>query len=117
MPKALWRNCPADDPLAGPMLAVAAKAGGALAVVPGPSSRLDGEEEVGDEAEAGETMKGTFRVCILTAPRSGRGSPPLSTAPAQMPTEITVLPLTSSSPPRLSSTPSKLGSFVPTRWC
>uniref|UniRef100_A0A673TXE1 Uncharacterized protein n=1 Tax=Suricata suricatta TaxID=37032 RepID=A0A673TXE1_SURSU len=69
VPKALCRNCPADDLLVGSILVVAAKAGGALAVVPRPSSRVDGEEEVGDEAEAGETMKGTFRLCILTAPR------------------------------------------------
>lgn len=86
MPKSLCRNCLADDPLVGPVLAVAAKVGGALAVVPRPSSRVDVEEEEGDEAEAGETMKGTFRVCIIIALRSGRGSPPLSTAPAQMPT-------------------------------
>uniref|UniRef100_A0A8C0NRY1 Uncharacterized protein n=2 Tax=Canis lupus TaxID=9612 RepID=A0A8C0NRY1_CANLF len=70
VPKALCRNCPDDDPLVGPILAVVAKAGGALAGVPRPSSRVDveEEEEEGDEAEAGETTKGTFRVCIIIAP-------------------------------------------------
>ena len=74
MLQAFCRNCPADDPLAGPILAVAAKAGVALAVLPRPSSRLDAEvEEEGDEAEAGETMKGTFKVCIITGPeKQGR---------------------------------------------
>lgn len=54
VPKALCRNCPDDDPLVGPILAVVAKAGGALAGVPRPSSRVDveEEEEEGDEAEA-----------------------------------------------------------------
>lgn len=53
VPKTLCRNCPDDDPLAGPILAVAAKAGGALVVVPRRSSRVGAEEEVeGDEAEA-----------------------------------------------------------------
>lgn len=108
MPTALCSDCPVDGPLAGPILAVAAKAGGARAVVPRPSSRVDvGEEEEADEAEAGE-MKGTFRVCI-TGPRSGRACPPLTTTPAQVPTEIIAVPLTSSSPPRLSSSPSKFG--------
>jgi hypothetical protein len=76
VPKALCRNCPADGPLAGPVLAVPAKAGGALAGAPRPSSWVDdGEEEVeGDEAEAGETIKGTFSVCMITGPL-GAGLP------------------------------------------
>lgn len=69
MPQALCGNCRAGDPLAGPTVAVAAKAGGALAVVLRPSSRLAWEAEEGDEAEAGETVKGTLRACIVTAPR------------------------------------------------
>lgn len=69
MPKTLCRNCPDDDPLAGPILAVAAKAGGALVVVPRRSSRVGAEEEVeGDEAEAGETVKGFFRECMIKGP-------------------------------------------------
>uniref|UniRef100_A0A8C9BNE6 Uncharacterized protein n=1 Tax=Phocoena sinus TaxID=42100 RepID=A0A8C9BNE6_PHOSS len=68
VPQALCRHCPGDDPLAGPILAVVAKAGGALAVPPRPSSRLAAEAEEGHEAEAGETMKGTFKVCITTGP-------------------------------------------------
>lgn len=107
VPKALCPNCPVDGPLAWPILAVVAKAGGAPVAVPGPSSRVGVGE--GDEAEAAE-MKGTFRVCI-TGPSSGRVCPPLTTTPAQVPTEITATPLTSSSPPRLSSSPSKFGSL------
>uniref|UniRef100_A0A8D2DE77 Uncharacterized protein n=1 Tax=Sciurus vulgaris TaxID=55149 RepID=A0A8D2DE77_SCIVU len=69
VPKTLCRNCPDDDPLAGPILAVAAKAGGVLVVVPRPSSRVDVEEEVeGDEAEAGETMKDFFRGRMIKGP-------------------------------------------------
>lgn len=37
-------------------------------MLPGPSSRLAAEAEEGDEAEAGETTKGTFKVCIITGP-------------------------------------------------
>uniref|UniRef100_A0A3Q2I1A1 Uncharacterized protein n=1 Tax=Equus caballus TaxID=9796 RepID=A0A3Q2I1A1_HORSE len=67
VPKAVCRNCQANDLLVGPILTVVAKAGGALAVVPRPSSRVDVEEE-GDEAEAGEMMRGPFRVCMITGP-------------------------------------------------
>lgn len=35
---------------------------------PRPSSRLAAEAEEGHEAEAGETMKGTCKVCITTGP-------------------------------------------------
>lgn len=60
MPKILFRNCLGDDLLAGPGSATSSKAGGALAVVPRRSSRVDVEEVEGDEAEAEETVKGVF---------------------------------------------------------
>lgn len=77
MPKPLCRSCPAGDPLVGPILAVAAKVGGALAVVPRPSSRVDVEEEEGDEAEArllqdgpvSTPVDGATRVCPWTIHR------------------------------------------------
>lgn len=77
VPKALCRNCPVDDPLVGPILAAAAKAGGAPAVVPKASSPVDVGEE-GDEAEAEERVKGSFRVRMVMGPGRGRASPPLS---------------------------------------
>lgn len=108
MPKAVCRNCQANDLLVGPILTVVAKAGGALAVVPRPSSRVDVEEE-GDEAEAGEMMRGPFRVCMITGPEKRVSPPALGTAPAQMPAEVVVLPFTSSSPPRPFLSASKFG--------
>lgn len=63
MPKALCRDCLDDDLPAWPILAVATKAGGVLAVASRPSGQVDVEEEEGDKAEAGETQ-GTFRVCM-----------------------------------------------------
>lgn len=106
VPTALCPDCPVDDPPAGPILAIASKAGGARAAAPTPSSRVDVGEE-GVEAEAGG-MKGTFSVCI-TGPGLGRACPPRAATPAQVPPEIIVAPLTSSPPPRLSSGPSKFG--------
>uniref|UniRef100_A0A8C6GMY7 Uncharacterized protein n=1 Tax=Mus spicilegus TaxID=10103 RepID=A0A8C6GMY7_MUSSI len=70
VPKILFRNCPDDDPLAGSILAAPSKAGGALVVVPGPSSRGDdvaaGLE--GAESESEETVRGSFRACMITEP-------------------------------------------------
>lgn len=69
MPKILFRNCLGDDLLAGPVSAASAKAGGAPVVAPRHSTWVDVAEEVeGDEAEAEETVKGTFRVCMITEP-------------------------------------------------
>lgn len=68
MPQTLCRNCLAGDPLVGPIVAVATKVGGALAVVARPSSRVAAEEEEGDKAEAGEMVKGAFSVCIIMGP-------------------------------------------------
>lgn len=66
--------CPDDDPLAEPILAACATVGGAPVVEPTLSSRgVSGELVEGDEAGAGETVRGTFRVCMVTAPLTHRG--------------------------------------------
>lgn len=92
VPKTLWRNCPDDDPLAVPTLAVVARAGGARVEVPRPSSRAGAEEEVvGDEAEAGEMEGGTVRECMVSGPwRQGTACPPPSTATAWVPAEVPI---------------------------
>ena len=59
-----------------------------------PSSRLDWEAEAGHEAEAGEPVKGTLRVCVVMAPED---EPLHPGAPAQMPAGSAV-PLTASHP-------------------
>lgn len=70
MPKTLSRNCLDDDPVAGSILAASSKAGGAPVVAPRPSSRGDdvaaGLE--GAESESEETVRGTFRACMITEP-------------------------------------------------
>ncbi|CAI9167379.1 unnamed protein product [Rangifer tarandus platyrhynchus] len=110
MPQALCGNCRAGDPLAGPIVAVAAKAGGAPAVVLRPSSRLDWEAEKGDEAEAGETVKATLRACIVMAPRRC-ACPPWSACPNA--NGVCSVPLTSSPPHAAPQAPPHLGSIAP----